>query len=1062
MKKTLAQRYTWPDELGLCVPHFPSVNESLSSPLPLAWPQVYMILMPEEELRDDVDRLLTALLPAGRVEALVGGGQPAFGASIGNNGRLRYVRRGLSAAWRDAEALSTRLDELVARDRVRAVAQAEPTTVRRSDGIHDWTYDAIHVLVEHRELRSYDFIWPLAWGEVHRPDAHEPQFIDRIAAGYPHRIWPGVAEPTVETVTAVSSEKAEERYLRYGEYDQLHRAISIAEVELKHTEDDFQWATRADRLASLLATRFRHSGGPQDIEAALVLGREAVTRGGERPLLRAHYAALLGLGFVAEGRLEVLARAIDAAIALPPGDDVVEVAEILGELLLLSYRATAEQHALDQALSTLQAATALLQESGAEPPARLAAALGDAHLAAFDRTGDREHLDAGLVATARALKSTTERPELPRRLRAHALARLRLFEDSGESSQLQFAHVGLREALNLTHDKAPDRTSLLLDLASVRAHRLPRELAIEILEADGLWPAQRGVAERLGIEPSHTFLFEAINRLNGFVPNMPDDSPERPRAFAVRAALYRDLYYLGRGADRDIEPSAHENSTSSASLDLLREVINSAAQGAQDWAASFAAAPIAQKLGIAATGAELYELAVDALLELADRDPAAEAWAHGRAFELAEAAKSRLLAERLGHADVLAPRGVPKRLIERERSLLAELVNLDTAALAARDSGIPLRPNSERRERLTRELDQVWVSIADRGLAGAEYVGVRRGQPLELMQIREVIIGGDSGTAVLSLFVLDQRTALFLARADDSGFGVDHVPVDRRAWADASRRYERELPGSFGRDLLPPTWEVPLRPLLEKATERVRGCAHLVVVPHGPAHGFPWMYLTRFWESPRGGPPSVSTVPSLATLDRLRRRPQSRTDDRFVIGNPTGDLPHAEDEAKAVGAVLGVEPLLRAHAVPDALDAAAPTARVLHLACHAAFDRDSPLDSHIVLFGGRWRARDALSHRLDADLVVLSGCETGAAGALAGEELAGLAEAFLHAGSRAVIVSLWRVSDAATADLMRELHRQLSDGTPAPSALRSAAESVRAVRSHPWYWASFELVGGEA
>ena len=95
---------------------------------------------------------------------------------------------------------------------------------------------------------------------------------------------------------------------------------------------------------------------------------------------------------------------------------------------------------------------------------------------------------------------------------------------------------------------------------------------------------------------------------------------------------------------------------------------------------------------------------------------------------------------------------------------------------------------------------------------------------------------------------------------------------------------------------------------------------------------------------------------------------------------------------------------------------------------------------------------------MDAELVVLSGCETALAGALAGEELAGLAQAFLHAGARGLVVSLWPVQDAATAQLMSEFYERLA-GAGIAGALAVASASLREQLPHPWYWAAFAAVG---
>ena len=100
--------------------------------------------------------------------------------------------------------------------------------------------------------------------------------------------------------------------------------------------------------------------------------------------------------------------------------------------------------------------------------------------------------------------------------------------------------------------------------------------------------------------------------------------------------------------------------------------------------------------------------------------------------------------------------------------------------------------------------------------------------------------------------------------------------------------------------------------------------------------------------------------------------------------------------------------------------------------------------------------------KLTADVVVLSACETGLGREVRGEGMVGLTRAFLYAGAQAVVVSLWKVADPATAELMMRFYRQMKAGVGKAEALRRARlELFREGRYvHPYYWAPFVLVGG--
>ena len=111
---------------------------------------------------------------------------------------------------------------------------------------------------------------------------------------------------------------------------------------------------------------------------------------------------------------------------------------------------------------------------------------------------------------------------------------------------------------------------------------------------------------------------------------------------------------------------------------------------------------------------------------------------------------------------------------------------------------------------------------------------------------------------------------------------------------------------------------------------------------------------------------------------------------------------------------------------------------------------------------GFLRLTDIYNMRLDADLVVLSACQTALGRQLRGEGLIGLTRGFMYAGAPRVVASLWQVNDAATAELMKKFYRGiLTRGLPPAKALHEAQlEMSRESRwQSPYYWAGFVLQG---
>jgi hypothetical protein len=138
--------------------------------------------------------------------------------------------------------------------------------------------------------------------------------------------------------------------------------------------------------------------------------------------------------------------------------------------------------------------------------------------------------------------------------------------------------------------------------------------------------------------------------------------------------------------------------------------------------------------------------------------------------------------------------------------------------------------------------------------------------------------------------------------------------------------------------------------------------------------------------------------------------------------------------------------------------------RVRHFACHALHDPRSPAESALLLAAGprddgRVAAPEIAACELPTGLTVLSACET-ALGRSGEESNAALPRAFLAAGSRGVLASLWKVDDLSTAVLVKHLYRGLAAGLPADLALQEAQRAVRVwVHGHPAHWAAFCLTG---
>jgi CHAT domain-containing protein len=96
---------------------------------------------------------------------------------------------------------------------------------------------------------------------------------------------------------------------------------------------------------------------------------------------------------------------------------------------------------------------------------------------------------------------------------------------------------------------------------------------------------------------------------------------------------------------------------------------------------------------------------------------------------------------------------------------------------------------------------------------------------------------------------------------------------------------------------------------------------------------------------------------------------------------------------------------------------------------------------------------------IETDLVVLSACQTATGRVFRGEGVFGLRRAFFIAGARTVVMSLWKVGDEVTADLMMRFYKNLLKGMDKPKALRNAKLAMRDNQVPAWGWAAFVCEG---
>lgn len=518
----------------------------------------------------------------------------------------------------------------------------------------------------------------------------------------------------------------------------------------------------------------------------------------------------------------------------------------------------------------------------------------------------------------------------------------------------------------------------------------------------------------------------------------------------------------------------------------------------------------------------LYDLEIDVLMQLHKRDPSRGFDAV--ALEMSEQARARTLLEMLAEARADIRQGADRALLERERSLSERLnakAQRQTRLLGGKHSPERAAAGADEIQSLLTEYQQVQAKIRT---TSPRYAALTQPQPVRAGAIREIVdrdtlllqyalgpersylwaVSSESLTSYELPGSADIESAARrfyeLARTESGGERVleaanalGRLLLSRVVGELGSKRLvvvpdgilhyipfagltkqganAQASPEGAGRDYRPLVvdHEVVMLPsasvLAQMRRESVKRkpTSRVVAVLADPIFNRDDTRLRLGSDPPHSGAP-----PAARGLERAMR-------DVGVIGGGFTRLPFSRREAEAI---VATAPRGQAAKALD-FQASRATAtsddlshyRIVHFATHGLLDSRHPELSGIVLSlfnekgqpqDGYLRLHDIYNLRLPADLIVLSACQTGLGKEVRGEGLVGLTRGFMYAGAARVVATLWKVDDAATAELMKRFYSSmLGKSLPPAAALRQAQiEMWKQQRwMPPYYWAAFVLQG---
>jgi CHAT domain-containing protein len=371
-------------------------------------------------------------------------------------------------------------------------------------------------------------------------------------------------------------------------------------------------------------------------------------------------------------------------------------------------------------------------------------------------------------------------------------------------------------------------------------------------------------------------------------------------------------------------------------------------------------------------------------------------------------------------------------------------------------------------------------------------------QPASLSKVGEVLKPDE----VLLEYVLDDPTS-FCVVVSQQGAYVRVLPAGRKEIENLSQQFVGEIrTKGTGTELSKRLYAMLVKPIPEAAT-----ATRFIIAPDAILNLLPFEALRDAQGEYLLKSRVISYVPSGTILNMLRHAEKQKPVPRPLLavgdveyenqgsagrriprpasirgriergiadlsGIGLHDLPETRAEVEEIGKIVGSGAVILLG--KDATETGFKKQpldqfRILHLAVHGFADTQYPERSALVLGAdpqsaddGLLQVREIIRLRLNAELTTLSACDSGV-GKLQGQEgISNLVEAFLVAGSKSVVASLWSADDTFASALMEQFYRRLAQGEDASSALRNAKLDLLAKygdQVSPFYWAAFIAVG---
>ncbi|MBF0308229.1 MAG: CHAT domain-containing protein [Magnetococcales bacterium] len=425
------------------------------------------------------------------------------------------------------------------------------------------------------------------------------------------------------------------------------------------------------------------------------------------------------------------------------------------------------------------------------------------------------------------------------------------------------------------------------------------------------------------------------------------------------------------------------------------------------------------------------------------------------AFDYVERFRARNFIDLLGNQRIALRDSGDEKEVARVSRLFQELEGV-SREVASHAGKVP-PALQERLRQMTLKAEEAQLELRQRNPELSSFVSVN---PMGLAGFEAKV---EPGVAYLAYLIGEKELFIWLVEPGRTRFFK--VAVGAGELGETIRQYRERMQRLE-----------PVDPILERlygwlvapVGEALASVRYLGIIPDGPLHFLSFSAL----RGPKGylvdeRPLFYAPSASAAIFSQGKRKAVKNTR-VLAMGNPdlgnfNLNLPLAELEANSIRWPFpDGDFLVGAKASKEWFTRNVSRYGIIHIAAHGEFQGVNPLFSALFLSGReddqqRLTMKEIFSLEINADLVTLSACQTGL-GQQHGGEIIGMNRAFLYAGTHALISSLWRVDDLATAVLMKHFYREYAKRNKAES-LRAAQVTVKRQFSHPAYWAGFQLQG---